>query len=564
MSLFGSIQIAGNTLNAMQIGLHVVGNNIANANTPGFVREKAIFSPAPTQQLGNLTLGLGVEVEAIVQNLDKFVVDRLRDAAGDRASADIQEKVYRDLEAILGELSDTDVSTSLSNFFNSIDDVLGEDSIPVRNLAVQEGVTLATSISTLHRRVSVVANDFNQQVEDLASEINTLTEEIRGLNLNIVTLEGGESGNSEAGSLRTQRQVALARLGEIVDLTVNETPSGLVNLTVGGQFLVFEGTRSEVQVDYATSNGQLQASIEFVEDGSNLQVTGGELHGIYQARDGIVGEFLGQLDRFAGALANEFNKQFSSGQGLSGYATVTSAESVLDATVALDEAGLAFTPVNGSFNLLLHNTETNQFTPHTIQVDLNGLDGDDTLTTLAEKINAIDGVTAEVTVENELRLSADSGDVELGFQNDTSGVLAALGINTFFTGDSAATLGVNEELLRDGSKFAASLEGIGTSTSNGELLSAFQYEALDDYEGSTITDLYDQLINSTTQGSTVASAVADGLRNFEASLDASAQAISGVNLDEEAVDMILLQRTYQAAARYLSTLSELLDILISI
>ena len=43
MSLFGSIQLAGNTLNAMQIGLHVVGNNIANANTPGFIRERAIF-----------------------------------------------------------------------------------------------------------------------------------------------------------------------------------------------------------------------------------------------------------------------------------------------------------------------------------------------------------------------------------------------------------------------------------------------------------------------------------------------------------------------------------------
>ncbi|MEQ8835276.1 MAG: flagellar basal body rod C-terminal domain-containing protein, partial [Lacipirellulaceae bacterium] len=130
--------------------------------------------------------------------------------------------------------------------------------------------------------------------------------------------------------------------------------------------------------------------------------------------------------------------------------------------------------------------------------------------------------------------------------------------------DSAATLGVNEELLKDGSKFAVSLDGIGTSTENGVLLSAFQNQALEDYEGSTITDLYDQLINSTTQGSTVASAVAVGLRNFEQTLDASAQAISGVNLDEEAVDMILLQRTYQAAARYLSTLSELLDVLISI
>jgi flagellar hook-associated protein 1 len=57
MSLFGSIQMAGNTLQAMQIGLHVVGNNIANANTPGFIRERVVYTPAPVQKLGELTLG---------------------------------------------------------------------------------------------------------------------------------------------------------------------------------------------------------------------------------------------------------------------------------------------------------------------------------------------------------------------------------------------------------------------------------------------------------------------------------------------------------------------------
>src|SRR6185503_1885623 len=113
----GSIQMAGNTLQAMQIGLHVVGNNIANANTPGYIRERTLFTPAPVQKLGNLTLGLGVEIAGIVQSLDRFAEERLRDVGGDRASADIQEKVYLDLESILGELSDTDVSTSLSNFF---------------------------------------------------------------------------------------------------------------------------------------------------------------------------------------------------------------------------------------------------------------------------------------------------------------------------------------------------------------------------------------------------------------------------------------------------------------
>jgi len=88
--------------------------------------------------------------------------------------------------------------------------------------------------------------------------------------------------------------------------------------------------------------------------------------------------------------------------------------------------------------------------------------------------------------------------------------------------------------------------------------------SLDSLDGNTLTGLYDQIINDTTQGSTVAASVADGLRVFEGTLDASAQAVSGVNLDEEAIRMISLQRTYQATARYISTLSELLDVLVNI
>src|SRR5690348_10056403 len=106
MSLFGSIQMGGNTLQAMQIGLQVVGNNIANANTPGFVREEAIFAPAPVEHIGGLVLGLGVQVDAIVQKVDKFVQARLVGAKGDRAGAEVQEQTYKDLETILNELSD--------------------------------------------------------------------------------------------------------------------------------------------------------------------------------------------------------------------------------------------------------------------------------------------------------------------------------------------------------------------------------------------------------------------------------------------------------------------------
>ncbi|MAT68076.1 MAG: flagellar hook-associated protein FlgK [Planctomycetaceae bacterium] len=565
MSLFGSIQMAGNTLQAMQIGLHVVGNNIANANTPGYVRERVLYTPAPVQRKGNLTLGLGVEVAGIVQSADRFVLDRLRDAGGDRASADIQEKVYRDLESILGELSDTDISTQLTNFFNSIDEVLKQpEDIAVRNLVVQSGKTLTTSINTLQRRVQTVYTDFSDQVGNLSSEINTLTEEIRKLNLQIVTLEGGSTAASEAGGLRSQRGSALRRLAEIADIKVNETEAGATNVQLAGQFLVFEGTRREVKTDYASNDGLLTATVRFSDDNSALEVGGGELHGYYEARDTITGGFLNTLDGFAGSLAFEFNKVYSQGQGISGFDEVFGTYSVDDAGEALDAAGLPFTPTTGDFDLLVYNTETGLTETHAIHVDLNGIDGDDSLSTLAGKINAVDGVSATITSDNQLHIESVSADNQIAFSGDTSGVLAALGINTFFTGSTAGGLGVNENLLSDGSKFAAADDGVGVGTENAIKLVQLHDTALENLNGNTITGLYDQLINETTQGATVAAAVADGLRVFEGTLEGSAQEVSGVNLDEEAIDMIMLQRTYQASARYIQTLSDLLDILVAL
>ena len=152
MSLFGSIQMGGNTLQAMQIGLQVVGNNIANANTPGYVRQEAVYVPAGVQKQGHLMLGLGVQVDSIVQKIDKFVQERLVGARGDRANAEVQEQVYRDMETLLNELSDSeDLSSSLTGFFNAVDEVLKDPgNAATRNLAVGKGISLTQDINNLH------------------------------------------------------------------------------------------------------------------------------------------------------------------------------------------------------------------------------------------------------------------------------------------------------------------------------------------------------------------------------------------------------------------------------
>jgi len=566
MSLFGSIQMAGNTLQAMQIGLHVVGNNIANANTPGFIRERVIYTPAPVQKLGELTLGLGVEIAGIVQNIDHFVEERLRNVGGDRASADVQEKVYRDLESILGELTDTDISTSLTHFFNSIEEVVNHpEDMALRNLAVQAGKTLATTINTLSRRVQTVYEEFGQGIDNLTDEINTLTEQIRKLNLQIVSLEGGDAATSEAGGLRSQRHAAIKRLSEIADVKVTENLVGAVSLTVNGDLLVFEGSRREVRTVISSENGREAAEIQFVDNESPINVSSGELHGLYEARDRITGDFIDRLDQFAAALAFEFNKVYSQGQGATGFQSVTSNMAVDDPGAVLDAAGLDFTPVNGQFNLILYNTTTKLKVTHPISVDLNGLQDDSTLATLAADINAIDGVAAEVTADNRLKITAESAETRLAFGDDISGVLAAIGINTFFTGSKASDIAVNDVVLADGSKFAASKAGtIGVDVQNARRLIALHDEGLASLDGNSITGIYDQLINETAQGATVAGSIADGFEVFEQTLLAQSQAVSGVNLDEEAIDMIMLQRTYQASARYISTLSELMDILVSL
>jgi len=565
MSLFSSIRMASNALRADQIAMQVIGQNIANANTAGYIREDVILTPAPTQRVGGLLLGMGVEASAVVQKLDRFLEDRLRRSVSDRASSETQEEACVELEGLIGELSDADLSTSLNNFFSGIAEILNQpESISNRHRAVSLGVTLASDINRLAQRVATIRAELNGRVQDIAEQINMLTEQIQTLNIRIAETEGGDISASDAVGLRDQRLTALETLAELIDIRVKEQESGGVAVYVGGDFLVFEGTRRPVEVVLDTDRGQTVAGIQLAETGSPLATTAGQLHGLVTARDDILGGFLDRLDEFAGTLAFEFNKVFCSGQGLNGFEELSS-ESPVDANnLPLDAAGLNFTPVNGSFQVLVHNTTTDSWQTTDVVVDLNGLGDDMTLDDLAAALDAIDGLSAATTPTGTLTVASDSPDQQFAFSNDTSGILAALGLNTFFTGSTALGLGVNEVVVEDPAKFAASRNGIGVDTEIAVELAAFLDQPLDSQNGASLSVLYDRLISETTRESTVVQAVAEGARTFEQTLRGQKSAVSGVSLDEEAIDLIAHQHSFHASARYIATLQELLRILVAL
>lgn len=566
MSLFSSLQQANNALQAAQVGLQVTGNNIANVNTPDYLRQRVIYTPAPTQAIGNLRLGLGVRVEAIVQQVDQFLEERLRGSRSDLAKGEAEENTFTQLDALIGELSDTDLSTSLNNFFGSINDILNQpEDLGVRNLTILRGQTLADDISRLYQRVRQVQLDTNDRIRDAAGTINGLLTDIAELNKKITTMEGGIT-KSDAVGLRDQRQRKLTELSELIGIRAVEQENGSVSVFAGGEYLVTDGIARQVYADEEPRDGANFVDIKIVDFESPLQTDTGKLAGLVNSRDHILGDFLGQLDNFAKSFAFEFNKVFSSGQGLTGYESIesehfVSAEQWDD---ALDQVGLPFTPENGSFQVKLLNRQTGVTETHDIFIQLNGTNEDTSLEDLRAALDDIDGLSATISLEGQLQINADQPNIEFAFADDTSGVLAALGVGTFFTGSSATDLGVNEMVSGDPSKFAASSSGIGKDTDNAVALASFSERALDSFSGTTVTAFYKDLVGGVAQTAAVTKGITEGFRVFKDTLEGQKLGVSGVNLDEEAVRMITFQRQFQASSRMIATLDELLEVLVNL
>ncbi len=564
MSLFGTIQISSNALNAASLGLQVTGNNIANANTPDYIRQRLVQVPATSARKGDLLLGLGVQVSGVQQVIDRFLESRVRGAASDLARSEAQADVYSQLESAINELGDKDLSTSLTDFFGSLQNVLNQpESTAVRNVAVQKAQALSEAIRRLDGQVKSIHKAVDGQIANMAADINELLADVAELNVQIVQLEGGGTSKSDAVGLRDRRAQSLAKLAEITDIQTIEQPTGDVSVYSGGDFLVSLGTAREVGVVSEVRNGLVTSRIEIAGVNSSLSSSGGRLGGLTAARDEALVGFREGLDELAKSLVFEFNKIHSAGQGLSGFSQVTSERAIGDTGVPLDAVGLPFAAVNGGFQIQVYNPQTNHRTTTDIRVDLNGLDADTTLQSLATQIDAIDGVSASISSRGFLQISSESAEQTFAFAGDTSGVLAALGINTFFTGENAQNIGVSQLLKSDPSKLAIATGGVGEDSQNGQLLANLLNQPLGS-SGQSLAGRYEQLTSNVALSSQSASAAAEGFLSFQQALQEQQLAISGVNIDEEAVRMIEYQRAYQASARVISTVNELLDTLLNL
>jgi flagellar hook-associated protein 1 FlgK len=431
--------------------------------------------------------------------------------------------------------------------------------------AVDAGTQLASAITSLRSSIDEQRQQANVNVQQLTTQANTLITQIAQLNPQITQMESAGQSQSQAGSLRDQRYQDLNQLSQILPITYTNNSDGSVTVYTGSNYLVMGNQTQQLETVPSTDEGMGTLNVQLSVSGQQLNASStgsGELIATMQGRDTVLGGFDQNLDALTSNLISQFNQVYASGQGNAAYSSITSTNSVSDANAALNQAGLAFTPQNGTFQIEVTNTATGQTTTSTIDVNLNGTGSDTTLNSLASQINGVANVSASVTAEGQLQINAGTN-YQIQFANDSSNTLADLGINTFFTGSDSTNIGVNSAVSQNPQLFASAQGGGPSDGSNALALSQFASNPVTALNGQSLNDYYNSIVTNIGSKASAETAMSTSLNDYSQSLTAQQQQISGVSLDQEAIQIMQYQQSYTASAKMVTTIDQLFQALLN-
>ncbi len=572
----GSFSIGRSGLAASQLGMNITGNNIANANTPGFSRQRVDLAPSANQLQGRLRIGNGVDVQGIRRLTDQALQQRLLASTSAESAASTNSSLLGGIEEIAGKLDAQgrlELNNEVNAFFDAWSSLGSNNPTTTRSTVVARGSALASYLRTLRGQINSQTGTIDAQLSAAATSTDSLLREVARLNTQIVN-----AGSSAAASLQDQRDGVLAKLANLVDITTAPQDNGTVNVYVGSTMLVDAGTYRGVKIDTRTVGTEQVVVLVTADNGEVIGAKGGRVAALLQQRGTSVQEALDRLDRLASELIHEVNRVYSQGSALTAVRSYTGATRVAapDRPLAFNDptnatfAALTHRPTSGAITLRVASDSSGTFNDVNIPIDLNGLTNagtpgfaDDTsLDDLAAAINALPNLSATITPEGQLRINAAAGHT-LSIVSDTSGVLTSLGINTYFAGNDASDIAVRSDLAADPSTLSVRAIVAGIPTDNGvsNAIIGLRTKAIANLQGNTL--LGDWSAYAQELGVQVASAetASDTANAVTENLTSQLNAVSGVSLDEEAINLVLFQTQYQASARYISVLQQMTDTL---
>ena len=236
MSLFGSLSVGTSGLKVSQYGLNVVAHNLANVETEGYVRQQTVFDTAGVNKIGgnaisSFQVGLGVDPQTVRQVRDFFLDKAYRNEIGRESYYDSQSAAVDEIEQLFGELQGVAFQSTMTDLWVSMQELSKDpDNRVTQATFIESGVSFLERATDIYKELNSYQHDLNAQIKDKINRINEIGDQIHELNIKIANYEA--DGREHANDLRDERNNLLDELSGIVKTDYMELENGQVTVSV--------------------------------------------------------------------------------------------------------------------------------------------------------------------------------------------------------------------------------------------------------------------------------------------------------------------------------------------
>jgi len=645
-------------LNAAQAALDIIGNNIANAATDGYHRQRVELAPASYGQTAAGSIGVGVDVTGVSRMIDGLLEREITRQESAYGQVSQELSILGPIETTFGEFAEgSGLNATMDAFFNSLRSLAAHPLERVwRNQAVTTAEALANEFRRLGTSLMTLEDQITLEAQNAGDAINALITQIAELNGKIQIIEVNQG---QANNLRDHRDSLITELAKLTGVEVQYQAYGIADVSIGGLPVVTGAVATGLEVGLQADRSLGVAVAGF--EGSHLDIQGGRLGGLLTLSNELVDGLRIELDTLAKAVIDQVNRYHVEGLGVEGSFTQLTGWSMGDTALAA-----ADTPVtDGTFCLRLTNSTTGEVERHTVDVDVSG-PTPDTLASVAAKIDGIAGLNASVVssrlhivadlgytfdflpallseptatnltaapapaisvsgiyageenqtftftvagggsvgngglqlnvtnesgdlidtlnlgtgyaagdtiaLANGIRISLSTGALNAGdsFEiaalatSDTSGFLAATGMNAFFSGATASEMRVCSDIADAPDRIATALGRDLTDNTAALRLAALRDQALGSLEGMTPGQYYHRTVANLAQQIALKQSRQDNVEAMIQNLQKRRNEISSVNINDEAAQLLVFEKMFQAMAKYLGSLQTTMTSLMNI
>ncbi len=543
------LNIGKSALNAAQIGIATTGHNIANASTPGFNRQVIVQSAAQAQNFGYGFVGQGTDITGVERVYNATLAKQMLNTSANSAAS---STYYAQIGEVNSMLSDpaAGLNPVMTQFFSAVNAVTANPSDPAtRQTLISSANSMVSRFGALNNRLDEIRNSLNTQITASVSTVNSYAKQISDLNT-VIDRALSSTGNPP-NDLMDQRDLLVSELSKQIKTNVVQQSDGRYNVFVGNGMPLVVGNETYDLFTKPNDTDPNRLEIAYGDRDSpkiinSNTLQGGALGGILQFRNETLDTVQNQIGQLATTIATQFNTQHKQGFDLNGNAGQdffnVGAPVAVSSSNNSDPSKLASATVVNA-GLLTSSDYTVKYTGGQYNITRNN---DKTVFTNVTMPATIDGI--QISVNTSTPSEGDEYAIKPTRFSASNLSLAFEDVNKL--------------------AFASSATSGESDNRNGLLLSALQNGANVNLSTGTANRNYAQAFATMVSGvgtktnemMITSKADASAMENASSAM----QSESGVNLDEEAANLLRYQQAYQAAGKMMQIASQLFELLLQL